>query len=239
MPHRRVGPPRFRAADTRRPARTGTPAAVVALISGGADSAVLLRWLGRRFAAVFPVYVRFGLSWERAERAALRRFLRAARLPRVRPLTVVEMPVAGSYGRHWSVTGRGVPGARSDDRRMYLPGRNLMLLARGAIVCDARRAGWIALGTLGANPFGDATPRFRRMMGRVATLALRRRVDVIAPFARAGKSAVLRAGRGLPLHLTLSCVAPAAGRHCGRCNKCAERRRAFAAAGIEDRTRYG
>ena len=31
-------------------------------------------------------------------------------------------------------------------------------------------------------------------------------------------------GRGLPLELTFSCIAPVAGQHCGRCNKCAERR---------------
>ncbi len=198
----------------------------------------MLGWLAARARRSHPVYVRFGFAWERAELAHLRRFLRAARLPRLRPLAVVDLPVADSYGRHWSVTGRGAPGTRSDDRRMYLPGRNLLLLSRGALLCARLRAPVLALGTLGGNPFADASARFRGLMGRAASVALGTRIRVVAPFARTDKAGVLRQGRGLPLHLTFTCVAPRRGRHCGRCNKCAERRRGFAAAGIPDRTAW-
>jgi 7-cyano-7-deazaguanine synthase len=38
--------------------------------------------------------------------------------------------------------------------------------------------------------------------------------------------------------LTFSCLAPQGRRHCGRCNKCAERKRAFRQAGIPDPTKY-
>lgn len=210
----------------------------VVLVSGGCDSAVLLARLAARRPPVRPVYVRFGLHWERAELAALRRFLRAARLRGVLPLTVVAMPVRDSYGRHWSVTGRRVPGGGSDDRRMYLPGRNLLLLTRGALVCAAEGAGLLALGTLGSNPFADASARFRGLMGRAASLALGRPLRVAAPLGSMSKAQVLRAGRGLPLHLTFTCASPCGGRHCGRCNKCAERRRGFAVAGLPDLTRY-
>jgi 7-cyano-7-deazaguanine synthase len=40
------------------------------------------------------------------------------------------------------------------------------------------------------------------------------------------------------LELTFSCIDPQEGEHCGRCNKCAERRRAFATSGLVDRTTY-
>jgi 7-cyano-7-deazaguanine synthase len=52
------------------------------------------------------------------------------------------------------------------------------------------------------------------------------------------KTEVLRRGRTLPLKHTFSCIQPDDGKHCGACNKCFERRRAFAAAGIEDPTEY-
>jgi 7-cyano-7-deazaguanine synthase len=52
------------------------------------------------------------------------------------------------------------------------------------------------------------------------------------------KTDIIRRGRHLPLGLTFSCIAPVSRRHCGRCNKCAERRRAFVAAGIADPTDY-
>jgi 7-cyano-7-deazaguanine synthase len=49
---------------------------------------------------------------------------------------------------------------------------------------------------------------------------------------------VVRRGAHLPLELTWSCLRPAGGKHCGRCNKCRERQTAFAAAGVADRTGY-
>jgi 7-cyano-7-deazaguanine synthase len=42
----------------------------------------------------------------------------------------------------------------------------------------------------------------------------------------------------LPLVFTLSCIQPLVGRHCGACNKCAERRRAFEQAQLPDPTEY-
>jgi 7-cyano-7-deazaguanine synthase len=48
----------------------------------------------------------------------------------------------------------------------------------------------------------------------------------------------MRLGRGLPLEQTFSCIRPERDLHCGRCNKCAERRHAFAEADMADPTRY-
>jgi len=42
----------------------------------------------------------------------------------------------------------------------------------------------------------------------------------------------------VPLELTLSCMNPKDGAHCGQCSKCRERRDAFHDAGVPDRTRY-
>jgi 7-cyano-7-deazaguanine synthase len=61
---------------------------------------------------------------------------------------------------------------------------------------------------------------------------------VITPFAGRSKREVLGTGRQFALNLTLSCIAPRSGRHCGRCNKCAERQLAFTELGISDTTEY-
>jgi 7-cyano-7-deazaguanine synthase len=125
-----------------------------------------------------------------------------------------------------------VPGAKTRDEAVYLPGRNLLLLSKAAVFCALHKIPVIAVGSLGHNPFRDATPAFFRDFARVSG------VQVVAPFRRLTKVQVVRRGRGLPLHLSFSCLAPKRGRHCGRCNKCAERRRAFRKAGLRDRTRY-
>jgi 7-cyano-7-deazaguanine synthase len=48
----------------------------------------------------------------------------------------------------------------------------------------------------------------------------------------------MQLGRELPLEHTYSCIRPVSGLHCGQCNKCAERQRAFAEAGMVDPTVY-
>ena len=45
-------------------------------------------------------------------------------------------------------------------------------------------------------------------------------------------------GRGYPLELTFSCMAPVNDGHCGACNKCEERRIAFRDANMVDPTDY-
>jgi 7-cyano-7-deazaguanine synthase len=51
---------------------------------------------------------------------------------------------------------------------------------------------------------------------------------------------VIRIGMelGVALELTLSCMNPKDGMHCGLCSKCRERRDAFNEAGVEDKTPY-
>ncbi len=211
--------------------------AACALVSGGLDSGVLLHRLLAQGVLVTPLYVRCGLRWETAELYWLRRLLRALRHPRLDTLVVVHMPMVSLYGAHWAFAGR-VPGTRSADRAVYLPGRNVLLLTAAAIQAARRQIPAVALGILAGNPFGDATPSFLRRFSACMSEALGHPVRVLAPLRRMSKTKTLRAGRGAPLGLTFSCLQPRGSRHCGRCNKCAERRQAFRRAGLSDPTAY-
>ena len=213
------------------------PLAVLA--SGGVDSAVLVADMGRQGWAVQPIYIHFGLAWEASEELHLRRFLDA--LPanlRPRPLVVLDLPVADVYGAHWSVSGEDVPDDTTADSAVYLPGRNLLLLAKSSVWCALHGVEAIALGTLKGNPFADSGPEFLSLFGALVQLGLDRPLEVRTPFAGLTKAQVLELGRDLLLEHTFSCIAPDADRHCGRCNKCAERQVGFARAGIEDHTVY-
>jgi 7-cyano-7-deazaguanine synthase len=198
----------------------------------------MLAELAHRYRKVYPIFIRYGLVWETAELQHLRRFLRRARISRVQPLTVLDLPVRDLYGVHWSTTGRKVPHARTPDEAVYLPGRNLLLLSKAAVFCALNNIDTIAVGSLNHTPFSDATPKFFREFGVVAGEALDFRIKVIAPFRALSKGKVLRRRKSLPLHLSFSCIAPRYGLHCGRCNKCAERQQAFLGARVVDRTKY-
>lgn len=206
------------------------------LVSGGVDSAVLVgEALGVR-PAVHPLYVRTGAAWESVEYEYLRRFLRE--LPAAQPLVTLEMPVRDLYGAHWSMTGDGVPGAETSDEAVYLPGRNVLLLSKALLWCHLHDIQDLALAPLAANPFPDATPAFFAAFQDAGNRAVNGRVRVLYPYLNLDKTDVLKRGRDLPLRHTFSCMRPRAGRHCGECNKCAERKRAFVAAGINDPTEY-
>ncbi len=210
---------------------------IAVLSSGGLDSAVLLADLAHE-AEVYPVYVACGLVWEAEERRALAAYLGALDRPRLRPLVELSLPVGVLYGEHWSTSGRGIPDAASPDSAVFLPGRNVLLIGLAAVWCSTHAAGTIAIGSLDENPFPDATPRFFDAYGRLLSEALDHEVRVIAPYRGLHKAEIIRRHAGLPLELSLSCMQPREGRHCGACNKCAERRRAFLEAGVADRTDY-
>lgn len=207
---------------------------VAVLVGGGLDSAVLVGELSRQARRVVPIAIRQGLRWEPVERYWLRRFLRALRAPSVEPLVVLDLPVRDVYGTHWSTGGREVPDAVAPDQAVYLPGRNLLLIAKAAVYCVQQRIGTLALGTLAGNPFADAQPRFFRLYEQLIRQALGAPLRIIRPYAHLDKAAVIRRGHGMPLACTFSCLRPIGHRHCGRCNKCRERRNAFRTAGLPD-----
>ncbi len=211
---------------------------VAVLVSGGLDSAILVAELLNQGSVVHPIYVRFGLAWEPAEEEHLRRFLDTLESPTPEPLTVLNAQVAPIYGTHWSVSGEAVPDERSADEAVYLPGRNLLLLAQPSVWCALNGVPTIALGTLKGNPFPDSSREFFDDFAALVKRGMEHSLEVVTPFAGLTKADVLALGRGLALWHTFSCVDPQGGQHCGHCNKCAERRRAFSALEIDDVTEY-
>src|SRR5262245_48339064 len=127
---------------------TSHPADLAVLVSGGLDSAILLAESLARHPTVYPLYVRCGLYWEPVELDHLRRFLVAIAAPNLRPLLVLDMPVRDLYAAHWSLTGDNVPGPETADEAVFLPGRNVLLLAKSLLWCHLNHVPAVALAPL-------------------------------------------------------------------------------------------
>ena len=208
------------------------------LLSGGVDSAVLVGEFLRGGQRVVPFYVRTGCLWEGCELEAARRFLAAVADANLADLVLFDMPVADLYDGHWSLSGRSVPDQSTPDEAVYLPGRNPLLLLKPALWCRMNGIAQLAIATLANNPFDDARPDFFRSFERMMHDATGGGVAIVRPFEYLAKRSVVELGRDLPLALTFSCLAPVGGLHCGRCNKCAERRAALGQLAAGDPTRY-
>jgi 7-cyano-7-deazaguanine synthase len=225
------------------------------LFSGGLDSAVLV---ADALAAEAPaeasahlraLYVSVGFAWEHDERAMIARLFAAP------PFAgAIEPPVDLQFDMrdvfppsHWAVRGEP-PAFDTPDEDVYIHGRNVTLLSKAAIYMARHAVSGMApggvtrilLGSLGGNPFPDATPGFFDAMARALSLGLATPIAIEAPYAALHKHDVIRRGieLGVPLELTLSCMQPKDGMHCGRCSKCRERRDAFREARVEDPTAY-
>jgi len=216
------------------------PETTAVLYSGGLDSAVLVASEART-RLVQPMYVSVGLAWESVELALAERALQSAPFAgRVLPLQRLAITVADLLPEsHWAI--RGTPPAYdTPDEDVYLPGRNLLLLAKAALACAMRDIHRITIGPLAGNPFPDATPAFFTAMARSVSLGLAHEIEIAAPFAAMHKREVIRLGSalGVPFALTMSCMKPIGELHCGLCSKCRERRDAFDEAGVPDPTVY-
>ena len=214
--------------------------AVALLFSAGLDSAVLLADTAAK-SPVVPIYVVSGLAWEPAERRAIERLLATPPYANnVKSVVTLTVDMRDVYPpTHWAIRGEA-PAFDTPDEDVYLEGRNIVLLSKAAVFMARAGLRRVFIGPLAGNPFPDATSTFFESMASALTIGLAAPIAIEAPYARMHKADVIRTGRalGVPLELTLSCMQPADGIHCGRCSKCRERRDAFREAGVEDPTEY-
>jgi 7-cyano-7-deazaguanine synthase len=178
---------------------------------------------------VQPFYIRTDVVWAEAELACLRRLLAAIATgsrelaERIADLVVFDLPLGDLYQDHWSISGSETPDDDSPDEAVYLPGRNALLALKPLLWCQTH---------------GVSDAFFDQFGAAVATGGRGPQVRVTRPFAKLTKADVLQRAAGLPLELTFSCLSPRDDQHCGRCNKCGERRAVFAALGLADPTVY-
>lgn len=212
----------------------------IVLCSAGLDSAVLVA-LEARERPVQPVYVSVGLAWEAGERALLARLIPAIQAAHpIAPAAELVVDMRDVYpAAHWALRGTP-PKYDSPDEEVYLEGRNIVLLSKAAVYAARERITRVALGPLAGNPFPDATQEFFNAMARALSIGLDRPIDIVTPLASCSKADVVRLGAQLrvPFELTLSCMNPKEGLHCGQCSKCRERVNGFREAGIIDPARY-
>ncbi len=164
---------------------------------------------------------------------------------------VVKIDLAAFGGSALTDAAIAVPtgGARPDAiPSTYVPARNTILLALSLAWAEVLEAQDVFFGANAVDYSGypDCRPEFVQAFAGVANLATRAAVEgrglvIRTPIIALAKADIIRRGAalGVDYSLTVSCYqADAEGRACGVCDACRLRRAGFAAAGIDDPTRY-
>ena len=162
---------------------------------------------------------------------------------------ILTMPI-GDFG-HSALTDPSIPVPESPTAGIpvtYVPARNTIFLAFALAFAEVTGARHIYIGVNAVDYSGypDCRPAFIRAFEYLANLATRAAVEgetvsIHAPLIELSKADIIRRGTalGVDYAMTVSCYQPdGEGLACGRCDSCRLRCEGFAAAGVNDPTRY-
>lgn len=220
------------------------PRAVV-LLSGGLDSATALAQAVADGNDCYTLSFEYGQR-HRAELDAAKRI--AAQLGAIEHREI-PIPVGLYGGSALTDPDIDVPEHGGDGIPVtYVPARNTVFLSFALAWAEVLGAETIVIGVnaIDYSGYPDCRPEFIAAFQALAALATKQAVEgcpvrIEAPLIELTKAQIIRRGiaLGVDYSLTVSCYrADEQGRACDRCDACRLRREGFAAAGVEDPTRY-
>lgn len=214
---------------------------VVAIASGGMDSATMLWWLRNEGYEVKALGFDYGQRHAK-ELEHLNMICGVGKFA----LDVVDCRSLRSFlgGSSQTDDKVEVPEGHYADASMKLtvvPNRNMIMIAIAAGHAVSLGYEMVAYGAhAGDHPiYPDCRPRFAMEMSAALMTATGDKVTLIAPFIHDTKSFICERGlaMGVPYNLTWSCY-KGGEKHCGKCGTCVERLEAFHDNGVEDVVEY-
>lgn len=218
----------------------------VMVFSGGVDSVCAASMLKKRF-ELYGITFSYG---QRAgnELAAARRFAKSLGLKQHKIVDIGFMK--GLYGDSNVLTSTKKKLPESFDYSIVVPVRNAVFLSIASAWAFTLGASLVGYGAhTGDRRYPDCRPVFARGIESALNRGeadgirsgLRKKLEVWSPYRDGlSKSDLLRYGikqLGPSIFRTWSCYA-SKRHHCGMCESCNNRKKAFGDAGINDRTRY-
>ena len=209
----------------------------IVVLSGGPDSSTVAYWTKKEGYDIYAMTFKY-------DQIATKEVESAERIAKelAAPIKVVDLPsLREIFTGVASLCDESIPMTSSFSEPIIAPFRNGILLSVAIAYAEALGVTRIFHGAQGSNePFyPDCRKEFYESFETTARLGTGRDIIIEAPFSQISKSDLVKIGTdlGVPYDLTWSCYLNG-GTHCGRCESCTNRRKAFEPAGIEDATKY-
>ncbi|MEM2001480.1 MAG: 7-cyano-7-deazaguanine synthase QueC [Candidatus Methanomethylicaceae archaeon] len=209
----------------------------VVIFSGGPDSTTLLYLTIKRGYRAYPITFDYGQIAKREIEAA-KKIAEGLGLD----LKIVDLSVLKEiYLGATSLVDESMPITKEFSGQLVVPFRNGVMLSFAVAYAQSIGAKYIFYGAQGSDEpyYPDCRESFVRAFQRAARLGTDSKLVIKAPLTKMKKSDVIRLGKelGVPFEMTWSCY-KGGERHCGVCESCINRKKAFLEAGVLDPTVY-
>ena len=220
----------------------------IAVLSGGLDSTVATAYFKDE-------YDLHALTFNYGQRSAKMEIKSAKAIGEKLNIehTVIELPWLKNLGKSALTSNNKVPELRFDQlddksvcdetaRKVWVPGRNIVFTAIATSFAEASGAETIIVGwdKEEATTFPDNSKDFLNAFNNVLEIGTLDNIKIEAPVIEMDKNDIVKLGVKIdaPLDLSYSCYMGEEV-HCGVCESCMRRRRAFKLANVNDKTEYG
>ena len=209
----------------------------VVVFSGGSDSSTVAYWAKDQGYDVYAITYKYGQIGRREITSALKIAKRLGI-----PIKVVNLSsLREIFKGVTSLVDDKIQMTSTFTQPIIVPFRNAIFLSIAVAYATTIGAAAIFYGAQGSDePFyPDCRREFYKSFEKAAQLGTESNITIEAPFSNVSKSEVIRLGTklGVLYQLTWSCYLNET-KHCGKCESCMNRKKAFREAGIKDPTEY-
>jgi 7-cyano-7-deazaguanine synthase len=209
----------------------------VIVLSGGPDSTTVAYWAKKQGYGAYAISFKYGQIATK-EVGFARKIAEKLQIP----LKVVDLSsLKEIFGYVTSLCNENIPMTSNFSDPIIVPFRNAIFLSAAVSYAVSIEANKIFYGAQGSDePFyPDCRKEFYKAFEKAAQLGTNTEISVEAPFSGKTKAKLFEEGAklGVPFELTWSCYRNE-DKHCGTCESCLNRKKAFAKAKIDDPTEY-
>ncbi len=209
----------------------------VVVLSGGPDSATVAYWAKKQGYQIYPITFKYGQIAVKETEAAQKIAETLGTTTKIIDLSALKDIFSGTT----SLVNREIPLTKEFSAPIIVPFRNAIFLSAAVAYAVTVGADKIFYGAQGSDePFyPDCRREFYEAFEKAARLGTCEEITIEAPFSGGKKSDLIRAGAelGVPFEQTWSCYLDGE-KHCGKCESCVNRKKAFKKANIVDPTEY-
>ena len=209
----------------------------VVVLSGGPDSATVAYWAKAQGYTVYPITFNYGQIARKETLAAQKIAETLDTKTKIIDLSDLKEIFSGVT----SLCNTDIPLTAEFSTPIIVPFRNAIFLSVAVAYAITVSADKIFYGAQGSDePFyPDCRREFYEAFEKAARLGTCEDITIKAPFSGGKKSDLIEEGAklGVPFELTWSCYRDGTN-HCGKCESCVNRKKAFREAGVKDPTKY-